>query len=198
MSTRFSPDSEPGEPTTRVVALLRGINVGGHRKVPMAELRALAEGLGAREVRTYIASGNLVCASPLEPPELARALERAIAAYFGFEVDVVTRSAGRWAEYAQGHPFGDVPDEALKFVHLCVARDAAAPDAAARLERYLGDGERIVLLEDAVWVDYASGVARSKLTPARLDAAMGSPVTARNWKTVAHLAHMLGVEAGAA
>lgn len=190
MHTRFVSPPE-SEPLPRVVALLRGINVGGHKKVPMAELRALAEGLGARDVATYIASGNLVCSSPIDPPELAHALSQALAAHFGFAVDVIARSATRWAEYAQGHPFADVPDDALKLVHLCLARDAAAPDAAERLAPYVTGGERVVHLEDAVWIDYAAGVARSKLTPARLDAALGSPVTARNWKTVAHLAQML-------
>ena len=64
-------------------------------------------------------------------------------------------------------------------------------DAARLLQPYCAGGERVAVRGDALWIDYASGVARSKLTPAVLDRAVGSPVTARNWNTVQALARML-------
>mgnify|MGYP002372376888 CR=1 FL=1 len=84
-----------------MVALLRGINVGGNRKVPMADLRALGESLGLKSVATYIQSGNLVCVSSLTPEEVEAGLERAIEKHFGFEVPVIVRTGDQWAAYAR-------------------------------------------------------------------------------------------------
>ena len=78
------------------VALLRGINVGGNKKVPMAELRALGEKLGWRQVATYIQSGNVVFAGGGGAAAAERALEQAIEKRFGFPVPVVVRTAAQW------------------------------------------------------------------------------------------------------
>lgn len=90
---------------TTWVALLRGINVGGGNKVEMARLRALAEGLGHSDVRTYINSGNLIFASAeTDRAALARALERAIADEFGLEIPVLVVEAGRLRAVAEALP----------------------------------------------------------------------------------------------
>ena len=173
---------------TRFVALLRAINVGG-RQLPMADLRALAGELGLRDAATFIASGNLLFSAADAPAVLEARLEEAIAARFGFHADTIVRSAAQWAGYAARNPF---PDAAPKMVHLGLTKRPPLPDAAETLKARAQAGERILVAGDAVWIDFGAGVARSKLTPAALDKAAGSPLTARNWNTVVKLAELLG------
>lgn len=172
-----------------LIALLRGINVGGHKKVPMAELRAMAEALGCSHVESYIQSGNLVVKTALAARAFERALEAEIAGHFGFSVDVVVRTAGQWARYATGSPFADAERERPHLLHLGVAKKKLKAGSVEALRPYTKH-ERVHALSDAYWVDFPDGVARSKLTPAVLDRAAGSTVTARNFRTVLKLDEM--------
>ncbi len=178
---------------SRVVALLRGINVGGHRKVPMADLRELAGEIGFRDVRTYIQSGNLVLAADVGAPDAATQLEGALERRFGFHVDVVARTAVQWARYAAGSPFPEAAEAEPNRVMLLLSKAAPSADAAAALAARARDGERVAAAGDAVWVHYPGGAGTSKLTPALIDRALGSPTTARNWTTVLALHDLLRV-----
>lgn len=174
-----------------MIALLRGINVGGHRKLPMAELRVVAATLGFQKIESYIQSGNLVFAWTGTPAAAEAALEEAIAGRFGFPVDVIVRTGAQWAAYAAGSPFPDAAEARPNLLHLGLSKRPPRPDAAALLRPRAAAGERIEVHGDAIWVDYAGGAGRSKLSPAVLDRAVGSPVTARNFSTVQKLAEML-------
>lgn len=172
-----------------VIALLRGINVAGKNKLPMAELRELATELGFANPRTYIQSGNLVFESRAKPASLERKLEKAIDETFGISTSVVVRTATRWLELAETSPF---PDAEAKFLHYAASKLRPAEDVAARLQPYAKGGERVHVVADGLWIDYASGAGRSKITPTVLDRCTGSPVTARNSKTMQAVARMLG------
>lgn len=173
------------------LALLRGINVGGNKKIPMAELRALVDGLGWQHVTTYIASGNVVYASAATTVEDEAALEAATASHFGFGVDVIVRPAERWYELAAGGPFADAERDRAKFLHLGMSKAPPLDDAADRLAKYVAEEESVALIEDGIWLDFANGAGRTRLTPAVLDRCLGSTVTARNWRTVQKLAELL-------
>ncbi|MDF1523793.1 MAG: DUF1697 domain-containing protein [Trueperaceae bacterium] len=175
----------------RAAFLLRGINVGGHRRVPMADLRAVAGSTGLTDPRTYVASGNLVAGSPADVGAAAARLADALAERIGFDVDVVARDARAWARYAADAPFPDV--DAANRVLLYLPRDPAPAGVLDALSARLGPGERAVPTVDGVWVFHADGAGRSKLTPAAIDAAFGSPTTGRNARTVAAIAGLLGV-----
>jgi uncharacterized protein (DUF1697 family) len=177
----------------RLVALLRAINVGGNRKVPMAELRTLAEELGWEHVATYIQSGNLVFSAAATAADAEDSLERAIERHFGFAVPVIVRSAETWSGYAAGSPFGDAETERAKLLHLGLSKRPPKAGAVDGLLKYCTSGERVELRGDALWIDFPTGVARSKLTPTVVDRLIGSPVTMRNWNTVQELARMSGV-----
>ncbi len=155
------------------VALLRGINVGGNKRVPMAELREVAAGIGARQVETYVQSGNLVLASDLPAEALEAALEDGIAQRFGFSVDVIVRTAAQWKRYADGSPFADAEAERPNMLHLALAKRRIAAGAGATLRERAAAGERIEVTGDAIWIDFRAGVARSKLTPVVLDSSRG-------------------------
>ena len=177
--------------TVNAAFLLRGVNVGGHRRVPMAELRAVAEAVDLADPRTYLASGNLVARCATDVRAAASRLAEALAERFGFVVDVIARDAAAWARYAADTPFPDV--DAANRVLLYLPRDPAPSAAVDALSARLGPGERAVATADGVWVFHADGAGRSKLTPAAIDAAFGSPTTGRNGRTVAAVAGLLRV-----
>src|SRR5690242_4828005 len=110
------------------VALLRGINVGGNNKLPMRELAALFADAGAREVATYIQSGNVVFDAPAQADRrIAAAVGKAIAARFGLTVPVVTRSAAELAAVIGKNPFlaAGKPEKALHVMFLADAPSRA-------------------------------------------------------------------------
>jgi uncharacterized protein (DUF1697 family) len=77
-------------------------------------------------------------------------------------------------------------------VHLCLSKRPLSADAAVRIAERAQTGEQVTQIGDALWIDYAEGVGRSKLTPALLDKAAGSPVTGRNWRSVVALRDLVG------
>lgn len=174
------------------VALLRGINVGGNRRVPMAELKAAMTDAGFADVRSYVASGNLVFAGD-EPAASAEVLlEALIARRFGFAVDVLVRDAAAFVAHAAANPLAEAAAARPKALHLLLTKRPPAADCAAALAERARDGEIVRAAGGALWIDYAGGVARSKLTPALIDRLAGSAATARNWTTVQALCGMLG------
>ena len=175
---------------TIYIGLLRGINVGGHNKVPMAELRALAEGLGWQRVQTYIHSGNLVFAAKGTAAEAEGRLERAVEQRFGLQVPVVVRAAADWTRCAARNPFVEEVKHEPNHVLLALAKAALKPGAGDALQQRAADGERVVEAGDAFWIYFPGHIAKSKLTPAVLDRLAGSPVTARNWLTVLKLGEL--------
>ncbi len=176
---------------SRAAFLLRGINVGGHRRVPMADLRAVAASVGFEEPRTYVASGNLVAGVRGDLRTAAARLADALAERFGFAVDVVARDAAAWARYLADDPFPDV--DAANRVLLYLPRDPVPASALEALTARLGPAERAAPTTDGVWVFHADGAGTSKLTPKAIDAAFASPTTGRNRRTVAAIAGLMGL-----
>ena len=171
---------------TAYVALLRAVNVGGTSKLPMADLKRIAEGIGFKAPRTYIASGNLVFSSSASEPAVKAQLEEALASHMGKPVPVMIRTAAEMADVLRGNPFKDAPGRRVLATFL------AEPPPGDTLEEVRNlDGERIALGTREIYVDYCGSLlGRSKLkVPA---AAAG---TARNMNTVAKLAE-LAKEAG--
>ena len=166
------------------VALLRGINLGGHHRVPMAELRSLVAELGHGDVATYVQSGNLVftAADTRAADDITAELEAAIESRFGFGVPVLLRSRHEIERIAARHPFEDREDEPAKLHVFFLAGD---PDprrlAAWHPERYAPDEAIVDGCE--VYVHFPNGMGRSKFA---FD--FGTTATARNWRTVLALA----------
>jgi uncharacterized protein (DUF1697 family) len=172
------------------IALLRGINVGGNRKLPMQKLRSLCEELGWLDVRSYIQSGNLVFCSSAKGPRLETELERAIEKHFGFSISVLVRSAKNWSGYLKENPFPRASEREPNRVMLVLAKQAPKEDALRELSPYAKNGERLRRVKHALWIHYPEGAGKSKLTPSVLERCVGSPVTARNWRTALRLEEM--------
>jgi len=181
----------PVAPSDRVlVALLRGINVGGHKKVPMAELRELATAAGLERVRSYVQSGNLVFLGTRSSAATAQVLEEAISAHFGFEVDVIGRTGAEWLTYSESKIFSECQKNRPNLLMLALSKSPMAAGVAPALLQY-AVRERVDVAGEALWIDYADGSARSKITPAVLRRVVGSPVTTRNWRTVQAIAGLV-------
>jgi len=190
VATKRSPRAAEAKPD-RFVALLRGINVGGRNKLPMAELRAVAGRLGWTDVVTHVQSGNLVFTTAGSCDALADRLTSALAEHGDLQVPVVVLSAKAWRTAAASPPFADAAAERPNLLHLAFARTSPGKHVLGALQPYCTAGERVALHAGALAIDFASGVARAKLTTAVLDRVVGSPVTARNWNSVLAIAALL-------
>jgi uncharacterized protein (DUF1697 family) len=126
----------------RQIALLRGINLGAHNRIAMPGLREALTGLGYGDVRTLVASGNVVLTSRLSPARLERDLQRQIADAFGVDVPVVVRTRDELAAVIDANPFADVMDEPKRLQVTFLG--AEAPDElVAKAEGVAAGGERV-------------------------------------------------------
>ncbi len=180
---------------SKFVALLRGINVGGHKKVPMADLKGVAAKCGFTGVQHYIQSGNLVFDSEGTANAVSSKLERACERAFGFPVDVMVLTEEAFRAEVAACPFadGDSPKGALdpKFLQLAFLK--GTPDTAhidALFGTYEGP-EMVAVKGRTIHIYFSEGSGRSKLTPLLTDKKLGVPATARNWNTVQKLLSML-------
>lgn len=162
------------------IALLRAVNVGGTGKLPMAELRAMAEELGFTQVRSYIASGNLLFQSPLSASRVREVLEARLAAYAGKAVGVVVRSPTELAALLAANPFPAAAPNRVMVSLLNEALDAGAAHGVRNQK-----AEQIVWAAREVYVHYGDGMAQSRL---RIPAAEAG--TARNLNTLRALLEM--------
>jgi uncharacterized protein (DUF1697 family) len=176
------------------IALLRGINVGGHNKIPMAELRRLCDEIGWRNVATYIQSGNIVFSADREAGKLEDELQSAVRDRFGHDVHTLVRTAENWADYVSANPFPRASEDQPNLVMLGLSKSPLPDDAADRLQERAAAEERVVRAAGALWIHFPNGAARSKLTPTVLERLAASPVTTRNWRTVLKLQSMLKVD----
>lgn len=174
----------------KTIVLLRGINVGGHRKLAMAELRKAATSAGICDIQTYIQSGNLLFAAASAADAEIR-IEALVKAEFDLSIQAIARTSRQWSAYASGSPFPVAEKERANLLHLGISKQRPAEDAAEKLRERATHGEQIIVIGDAIWIDFVNGVADSKLSPAVIDRAAGSTATMRNWRTVCKLAEML-------
>ncbi|MBZ9642426.1 DUF1697 domain-containing protein [Streptomyces sp. PSKA30] len=184
--------------TTTYAALLRGINVGGAKRLPMAELCTLMESLGYDGVRTYLQSGQAVFASEHGDEEsLAAELTRSIERKFGFAVEAIVRDHGYLKAIAEACPFpaADLEAKQLHVTYFSAPVDAerfAEIDQAAFLPEEFRLGDR------ALYLYAPNGLGRSKLGEylARPRLNKGVIATTRNWNTVVKLVELTEPTAG--
>jgi uncharacterized protein (DUF1697 family) len=165
---------------TTFVALLRAVNVGGTGKLPMSELKAMCEKLGFANVRTYIASGNVLFESRKSESAIKSALESALGKYAGKPVEVLVRTAAELKKVLADNPF---PDKAASRT-VAIFLDGRPPSNALGTVTGAAD-EEVRLGRREIYVHYGHGMARSKL---RIAAAAAG--TARNMNTVARLVEL--------
>ena len=176
------------------VALLRGINLGPHKRVAMPALRTLVESLGHTEVATYIASGNVVFTATGATTTLADELEKAIADELGVTCRVVVLTTDELVKAAAGNPYPDEPDP--KRVHAIFLTGPAGAAARKRLDQAREKlGEKVgrdeaEIVGRVLYLHTPDGFGRSELAKVLSRPGGAAEGTARNWATVTKLLTM--------
>jgi uncharacterized protein (DUF1697 family) len=175
----------------RHVVLVRGINVGANRKVPMAQLRELCAAAGCSGVRTYIQSGNVVLDSPMTAPEVADVVAGGIEERCGFRPAVMVRDPADLARLLESQPFG--PD-AANAVHVgFLATEPAAEAAAAAADVDIAP-EEVRLVGRELLLHLPNGMGRSRFGKVPFERLLGVDMTVRNLRTVAALVQLAASE----
>jgi uncharacterized protein (DUF1697 family) len=174
---------------TSFIALLRGINVGGHNKIAMADLRALAERLGLREPRTILQSGNLVFMSkPQTAGKLEQMLERELKQQLSLDVSFMVRTAAEWDALIARNPYTEAARrDPGRLVVMCF-KEPPDPKAVKVLRGAIEGRETFIAAGKQAYIVYPDGQGRSKFTLALIESKLGTRGTARNWNTVLKLA----------
>jgi len=174
------------------VVLLRGINLGSKRRVAMADLRSLLEGLGYDDVRTHLQSGNAVLRAPARSgAAVEKAVAAAIETELGMDVKVAARTAAEMAAVVEADPFAGVATEPSRYLVTFLDKnppaswlDSIDPEDFAP-EQVAVDGKHLYL-----WLP--KGVQDSKLARTLTDKKLGGSATSRNWNVVRKLAELAG------
>ena len=177
---------------TACVSLFRGINVGGNHKVKMSDLKNLHESLGLREVLPYIQSGNVVFQSDDgDPRQIQGQIETSFEKAFGFHSDVFVRTTDELQEIIEKSPFQSEQSQEPQWVAVMFL--ATCPDIAAQedlLKSSVGP-EKIFIFGKEMYIYYANGVGRSKLSHTLIEKKLKTSGTGRNWNTVLQLQKLL-------
>ncbi len=169
------------------IALLRGINVGGKHKLPMSDVVSIFREAGARQVQTYIQSGNVIFeAEKTEIPRMCTAIMQSISSTYGWETPVITRTAEELSEIVRANPFlpAGADDRTL---HVAFLGSLPNRTRIAELDARRSPPDEFVVQGREVYLSCPHGLARSKLTNAYFDSKLGTPSTVRNWKTTLKL-----------
>jgi uncharacterized protein (DUF1697 family) len=179
------------------VAMLRGINVGGHKRIKMDRLRESFEALGFDAVKTYIQSGNVVFkGAKLAPATLSKKIEERIVEDFGFSALVITRTMDEFAQAVAGNPFLkkagidhaiDIDKEKLHVMFL--PTPLSAPDLK-QLQSLTTEPDQSRCLGKEIYLYLPDGVAHSSLANNPLERKLLHTATMRNWRTVTTLHQM--------
>ena len=165
------------------IALFRGINVGGNNMLPMKELVAVLEDLGAQSVRTYIQSGNAVFRSrEKDASRLSNEIRAAIKRRRGFEPHVLLLGLEDLERAIEKNPFPEAESDPKTLHAGFLASVPKNPDLTT-LERLRQDDERFDLVGKVFYLHAPKGIGRSKLA-ARAEKLLGVAMTDRNWRTV--------------
>lgn len=165
---------------TNYIALLRAVNVGGTGKLPMSDLKNMCEDIGFENVKTYIASGNVVFSSSLDEQAVRQQLNNALEAYAGKFVGVFVRTGEQMASVLAANPFIDLKPNFTVAIFL---NDPPLPNT---LDDLAGkQGEQCILGEREIYVHYPNGMGRSKLK-----IPSGKNGTARNMNTISKLVQL--------
>jgi uncharacterized protein (DUF1697 family) len=175
------------------IGLLRAVNLPGHNKIGMADLRELLAAAGMQDVRSLLQSGNVVFRNDVHTAtQLERVLEHAAAKRLGLATDFFVRTATEWKAIVAANPF---PDEAERDPgHLLVVfmKEAPRREDVTALQKAITGREVVRAKGRHAYVVYPDGIGRSRLTSALFERKLGMRGTGRNWNTVLKLGALAG------
>lgn len=170
---------------TTYVALLRGINVGGHKAVSMAELRAMMESLKFTKVKTLLQSGNLLFDGRRQSTAtLETTLNKEIHSRLGVDSEIFIRTADEWADVVNRNPFAREAENDPGHLIVVFLRESATAENVRALQDAIVGREIMRVSGREAYFIYPDGMGTSKLTNALIEKKLGTRGTARNWNTV--------------
>lgn len=176
----------------RWAALLKGVNVGGNRKLPMADLKAFMEGLGFADVKTLLASGNVVfSAKERDAATLEARIEKAAAEKIGLTTDFLLRDKDDLDAIIKANPFEDAATEHPNHLLVVFHRDPFPAGLIERVPEFNEGPERLHAIGRELYIDYPEDIGHSTLHKAMAKLKFPKLATGRNWNTVGKLADML-------
>jgi uncharacterized protein (DUF1697 family) len=173
------------------IAMLRGINIGPHKRMKMEKLRASCEALGCEQVKTYIQSGNVVLqAAKLSASSLTRKMQQRIVADFGFSSEVILRTREELQKIVIRNPL--LKEEGLdpSKLHVVFLSEAPAAEAIKKLETLTLAPDRVRHSGKEIYFYFPNGVSGSSLWKHNLDRVLSVTATMRNWRTICTLDQM--------
>jgi uncharacterized protein (DUF1697 family) len=175
------------------IALLRAVNLGARNKVSMPRLRDELTTDGFGDVRTYVQSGNIVARAPQRSAAaVAKRIATLIEREFDLSVPVVVRTPGEIDAVIEANPFPAAARERPKQLHVSFLAGDPDADGASALHDDEATRDACRVVGRQLYIDYATGVHGSRLTPAYFERRLGVEGTARNWRTVLALAELCG------
>ncbi|QTD37255.1 DUF1697 domain-containing protein [Polaribacter batillariae] len=165
----------------KYIVLLRGINVSGKNKIPMADLRTILTSLGFKNVQTYIQSGNIILETTLEKEETCSKIKKGIQEEFGFDVPVLARTIEEWKKVIDNYPFSIENEKIVAFAFL------SKKPKNLNLEIRNLDEDKFQLNDDVVYLYCPSGFGKTKLTNNTIEKKLNVIATTRNYKTTLKL-----------
>ncbi|HEX6555134.1 MAG TPA: DUF1697 domain-containing protein [Ktedonobacteraceae bacterium] len=194
---------------TAFVSLFRGINVGGHQKIRMDELKDLHESLGLKDVVTYIQSGNVVFTSDDADPhedrhqapssthphplslQIRGQIEDGFAKKFGFRVKVMVRTSAELSDIIANNPFQNQPTKEAKWVVVMFLATRPERTALEDLQKTYVGPEELCLIGQELYIYYPNGIGRSKLSGTFIEKKLKTSGTGRNLNTILQLQKMI-------
>lgn len=174
------------------IALLRGINVGGHRIVKMDLLRSLFEELFQEAVKTYIQSGNVVFKSkPTSIDELTRIISEELFAKFGFEIKLIVIELEDLDILLKNNPFLKMENVEIKELHATLLSKHPAKENLSIIEELIDGDDKIIIKDRCIYLLCKDGYGNTKLTNGFFEKILKVEATTRNWKTLMAL-HEIG------
>jgi len=173
------------------IALLRGINVGGHNKVAMSDLRDLCADLGFAHVKSLLQSGNLIFEGDQQGgAELESFLEKETAKRLGLSAGYIIRSANEWRRIIARNPFPAHAQEDRSHLVVVFLKSVPSARSVEDLRAAIKGPEILHSDKKNIYIVYPAGIGRSKLTGTLIEAKLGVAGTARNWNTILKLAEL--------
>ncbi|MBV6652822.1 MAG: DUF1697 domain-containing protein [Mameliella sp.] len=175
------------------IALLRGINVSGQKKIKMADLRTHLGNIGLLNLQTYIQSGNIVFESPIADTGLLSGnIQAVIREQYGFEVPTIVLNALDFRDIASKNCYTEAAQEEPSRMLIAFLSDSPANEMANEFNALAFPNEHFTLEEKAIYLYFPNGLGRAKLHNHLIERKLKVSSTIRNWRTVSKLLEMTG------
>ena len=176
---------------TKFITLLRGINVGGHKKILKKDLHKIFSKLGFLNIQTIAQTGNIICESEKETStdEISALVQEAIQAKYGFEIEVQSRTEKEFLEIFAKNPFKEFEEKKL---YIAFANQEIKTDNKIEVEKFLPD--KFSIQEKSIFVLYNTKISDSKLTNNFFEKQLNISATTRNWNTCQKIIQKISAE----